>query len=179
MKGTRTEPQCGFSHRVLTLLNEARVDYEVGSMPGTGFAFSLLVASPQANSTATVRAAKVVCVWPPGCSSLDCVVHSLLQVVNVLDEVHNPGLRETIKTFSQWPTIPQAGSTALPCTLMAQSYACSTQPVESLITLLNDACLSVPYCCLQLYVSGELVGGADIVTEMAEKGELTPLLRGQ
>lgn len=30
VKGTRTEPQCGFSHRVLTLLNEARIDYEVG-----------------------------------------------------------------------------------------------------------------------------------------------------
>jgi hypothetical protein len=29
VKGTRTEPQCGFSHRVLTLLNEARIDYEV------------------------------------------------------------------------------------------------------------------------------------------------------
>ena len=43
--------------QVLTLLNEARVDYEV---------------------------------------------------VNVLDDLHNPGLRETIKTYSQWPTIPQA-----------------------------------------------------------------------
>jgi glutaredoxin-related protein len=31
VKGTRTEPQCGFSHRVLTLLNEARIDYEVKS----------------------------------------------------------------------------------------------------------------------------------------------------
>lgn len=40
------------------------------------------------------------------------VVRGLLQVVNVLDEVHNPGLRETIKTFSQWPTIPQAGCIA-------------------------------------------------------------------
>ena len=29
------------------------------------------------------------------------------QEVNVLDEVHNPGLRETLKTFSHWPTIPQ------------------------------------------------------------------------
>ncbi len=29
------------------------------------------------------------------------------EVVNVLDEIHNPGLRETIKTYSQWPTIPQ------------------------------------------------------------------------
>ena len=28
-------------------------------------------------------------------------------VVNVLDEEHNPGLREAIKEFSQWPTIPQ------------------------------------------------------------------------
>jgi glutaredoxin-related protein len=25
----------------------------------------------------------------------------------VLDEVHNPGLRDTIKSYSQWPTIPQ------------------------------------------------------------------------
>ena len=56
VKGTRTEPQCGFSHRVLSMLNELRTDYEV---------------------------------------------------VNVLDELHNPGLREAIKTFSQWPTIPQ------------------------------------------------------------------------
>ena len=28
-------------------------------------------------------------------------------VVNVLDEVHNPELREKIKVYSQWPTIPQ------------------------------------------------------------------------
>lgn len=56
IKGTRTQPQCGFSHKMLTLLNEARADFEV---------------------------------------------------VNVLDEVHNPGLREAIKTYSQWPTIPQ------------------------------------------------------------------------
>ena len=56
MKGTRTTPQCGFSHKVLSILNELRVDYEV---------------------------------------------------VDVLDDVHNPGLREAIKTFSQWPTIPQ------------------------------------------------------------------------
>ena len=29
------------------------------------------------------------------------------EVVNVLDDLHNPGLREVIKTYSQWPTIPQ------------------------------------------------------------------------
>ena len=27
--------------------------------------------------------------------------------VNVLDEEHNSGLREAIKVYSQWPTIPQ------------------------------------------------------------------------
>lgn len=56
IKGTRTQPQCGFSFKVLTLLNEARTDYEV---------------------------------------------------VDVLDEQYNPGVREAIKTYSQWPTIPQ------------------------------------------------------------------------
>lgn len=29
-------------------------------------------------------------------------------MVNVLDDVYNPGLREAIKTYSAWPTIPQA-----------------------------------------------------------------------
>ncbi|KAF8058886.1 GRXS16 [Scenedesmus sp. PABB004] len=56
VKGTRSAPQCGFSHKMMTLLNDARADYEV---------------------------------------------------VNVLDDFHNPGLREAIKSYSQWPTIPQ------------------------------------------------------------------------
>ena len=56
IKGSRTSPQCGFSHRVLTILNEHGIDYES---------------------------------------------------VNVLDEEHNSGLREAIKVYSQWPTIPQ------------------------------------------------------------------------
>ena len=40
------------------------------------------------------------------------------EVVNVLDEQFNPGVREAIKTFSQWPTIPQASLTQqrLQCT---------------------------------------------------------------
>lgn len=56
IKGTRTEPQCGFSYTMLTTLNSMNADF---------------------------------------------------QVVNVLDEQYNPGLREAIKEFSQWPTIPQ------------------------------------------------------------------------
>jgi Grx4 family monothiol glutaredoxin len=56
VKGTRTQPQCGFSYQMLTTLNALKAEYEV---------------------------------------------------VNVLDEVHNPGLREAIKEYSAWPTIPQ------------------------------------------------------------------------
>lgn len=83
IKGTRTSPQCGFSHRVLTLLNEAKADYET---------------------------------------------------LNVLDEDSNPGLREAIKEYSQWPTIPQ------------------------------------------VFIGGEFVGGADVMDEMAQSGELKKLL---
>eukprot|EP00879_Flechtneria_rotunda_P030673 GHRR01033339.1.p1 GENE.GHRR01033339.1~~GHRR01033339.1.p1 ORF type:complete len:214 (+),score=52.41 GHRR01033339.1:77-718(+) len=56
VKGTRSAPQCGFSYKMLTILNELKTDYEV---------------------------------------------------VNVLDDFYNPGLREAIKQYSQWPTIPQ------------------------------------------------------------------------
>ena len=56
VKGTRRQPQCGFSYKVLSMLNELGANYEV---------------------------------------------------LNVLDETYNPGLREAIKEYSQWPTIPQ------------------------------------------------------------------------
>lgn len=53
MKGTKTAPQCGFSHQVSQILNHLGVDY---------------------------------------------------RDVNVLDDM---GIREGIKQFSNWPTIPQ------------------------------------------------------------------------
>jgi monothiol glutaredoxin len=53
------------------------------------------------------------------------------QTTNVLEDVE---LRENIKHFSNWPTVPQ------------------------------------------LYVSGEFVGGCDIITEMFQSGELEALL---
>ena len=52
---------------------------------------------------------------------------------NVLQD---DALRQGIKDFSNWPTIPQ------------------------------------------LYVDGKFVGGCDIVTELEQNGELTPLLKG-
>jgi len=51
-----------------------------------------------------------------------------------IDVLSDPEIREGIKTFSNWPTIPQ------------------------------------------LYVKGEFVGGADIMREMFEGGELKPFL---
>ena len=52
-----------------------------------------------------------------------------------VDVLADPSLREGIKTFADWPTIPQ------------------------------------------LYVSGEFVGGCDIIREMYEAGELQQLLQ--
>ncbi|KAL4540741.1 hypothetical protein Ndes2526B_g03471 [Nannochloris sp. 'desiccata'] len=57
LKGTRTEPACGFSHKALTILSE--------------------------------------------------VAGQEFEVVNVLDEIYNPGVRDAIKNYTQWPTIPQ------------------------------------------------------------------------
>jgi len=54
-----------------------------------------------------------------------------------VDVLQDDALREGIKTFSDWPTIPQ------------------------------------------LYVKGEFVGGADIVKEMFQSGELRTLLAEQ
>lgn len=57
--------------------------------------------------------------------------------VDCLDSMKNPGLREGIKQYSSWPTIPQ------------------------------------------LFVDGDFVGGADIVTEMEGSGELAAVLAGK
>ncbi|CAN6469905.1 unnamed protein product [Victoria cruziana] len=82
IKGSRNAPQCGFSQRVLGILNSHGVDYES---------------------------------------------------VNVLDEEYNFGLREALKQYSNWPTFPQ------------------------------------------VFVRGELIGGADILASMEEKGEIASL----
>lgn len=82
IKGSRSAPQCGFSQRVIGILDSHGVNFEC---------------------------------------------------VDVLDEEHNYGLRETLKKYSNWPTFPQ------------------------------------------VFVRGELVGGCDILSSMAEKGELAAL----
>ena len=83
MKGTPDFPQCGFSGRVVQILNYLGIDY---------------------------------------------------QSANVLEDQE---LREGIKVYTNWPTIPQ------------------------------------------LYVKGEFLGGADIITEMFQQGELQQHLEGK
>lgn len=61
-----------------------------------------------------------------------CGVNSYLAV----DVLQNPDIREGIKTYANWPTIPQ------------------------------------------LYIKGEFIGGADIMREMYQSGELQTLLEG-
>ncbi|KAG9453487.1 hypothetical protein H6P81_006391 [Aristolochia fimbriata] len=84
IKGSRSAPQCGFSQRVVGILETLGVNFES---------------------------------------------------VDVLDEDHNPGLRETLKRYSNWPTFPQ------------------------------------------VFVKGELLGGCDIISSMAESGELASLFQ--
>ncbi|MFO0722365.1 MAG: Grx4 family monothiol glutaredoxin [Myxococcota bacterium] len=80
MKGQKMSPQCGFSARVVHILNTLGADYND---------------------------------------------------VNILED---PELREGMKVYSDWPTFPQ------------------------------------------LYYKGELVGGCDIVTDLAQKGELQKMM---
>ena len=80
MKGTKEFPQCGFSARVVQILNQHGANFVTR------------------------------------------------------DVLSDPELRDAIKQYSEWPTLPQ------------------------------------------LYINGEFVGGCDIVTEMAQKNELAPLL---
>ena len=70
-----------------------------------------------------------------GFSSLACkVLDACGSKYETFDVLLDPEVREGIKLYSNWPTIPQ------------------------------------------LYIKGEFVGGADIIKEMYESGELTKLI---
>jgi monothiol glutaredoxin len=74
----------------------------------------------------------------PQCGFSSAVVQGLSQIgvkFKGVDILSDPSLRQGIKEFTDWPTIPQ------------------------------------------LYVKGDFVGGADIVREMIESGELVTLFK--
>ena len=55
--------------------------------------------------------------------------------IHTVDVLSEPGVRDGIKAYSSWPTIPQ------------------------------------------IYINGKFVGGSDILTELAERGELEALVK--
>ena len=57
--------------------------------------------------------------------------------VHTVDVLADPALREAIKEYSSWPTIPQ------------------------------------------VFIHGKFVGGCDIVRDLAERGELEEMIRGE
>ncbi|OMO97585.1 hypothetical protein COLO4_14511 [Corchorus olitorius] len=74
IKGSRSAPMCGFSQRVIAILESQGVDYET---------------------------------------------------LDVLDEEHNYGLRETLKQYSNWPTFPQVfvnGELVGGCDILTSMY---------------------------------------------------------
>ena len=56
--------------------------------------------------------------------------------IHSIDVLRDPAVRDGIKQYSNWPTIPQ------------------------------------------VYINGKFVGGSDIVAELAERGELEALVKG-
>ena len=72
------------------------------------------------------------------------------ETVNVLE---NPLIRQGIKEYTNWPTIPQV-------------------PVQES----NCGKVSSDVFYLQVFIGGEFVGGCDIVTEMYQNGELKELV---
>ena len=77
-------------------------------------------------------------------------------------QVHNPGLREAIKEFSQWPTIPQL-------------YIGGAQRGGAWG---RDLCrrrgqhTTAAWAHARAPLAGEFIGGSDIVADLHAKGEL-------
>ena len=135
MKGTPQFPQCGFSGQVVQILDHIGVGYK---------GLNVLESADLRNGIKTYSN------WPTipqlyvkgefvgGCD----IIREMFQAgelqqllvdkgVNVLE---NTDIRQGVKEYSNWPTIPQ------------------------------------------LYVKGEFVGGCDIIREMFQEGELQTLL---
>lgn len=105
----------------------------------------------------------------------------------------DPNLREGIKKFSNWPTIPQVRSciSYLPQLRMCLCWQQQPRPVPS-----NGSSAHGAHACMirhdearctrhstahmhtgaQVFVKSEFVGGADILMNMHNNGELEQLL---
>lgn len=89
-------------------------------------------------------------------------------------------VREGIKKFSNWPTIPQVSSEEM---AMERMYSWSKMVVPCHIELPMNfnyrllVQINTKLCSnLQIFVKGEFIGGADILMSMHENGDLEKLL---
>lgn len=84
----------------------------------------------------------------------------------------DPDLREGIKSYSSWPTIPQVPLRARATQPRSPSrlYGASRSPA---LELSRAPALSP----LQVYVGGEFIGGCDTTIEMYKSGELREMLK--
>ena len=99
------------------------------------------------------------------------------ETVNVLED---DKLRNGMKQYSGWPTFPQV-SERRGETVVALPYPVShpIHPIPSILT----TCLShhLPHThththSIQVYLNGELVGGADIAIQLFQSGELAEMV---
>ena len=137
MKGTPDAPQCGFSMAVSNMLKLLKVNYKGINVLEDQ---SLRDGIKEFSDWPTIPQLYIKKEFVGGCDIVKEMYENgelkkILEVnfgsVNVLEDQN---IREGIKTFSDWPTIPQ------------------------------------------LYIKKEFVGGCDIVKEMYENGELKKIL---
>ena len=137
MKGTPDAPQCGFSMAISNMLKILEVNYKGINVLETQ---SLREGIKEFSDWPTIPQVYIKSEFIGGCDIVKEMYENgelkkILEVkyigVNVLE---SQSLREGIKEFSDWPTIPQ------------------------------------------VYIKGEFVGGCDIVKEMYENGELKKVL---
>ena len=138
MKGTPDAPQCGFSMAVTNILKILEVNFKsVDVLANQNVREGIKVYS----DWPTIPQLYVKNEFVGGCDIIKEMYENgelakLFETkgINVLE---NQNLREGIKVFSDWPTIPQ------------------------------------------LYVKNEFIGGCDIVKEMYESGELAKLFESK
>ena len=92
----------------------------------------------------------------------------------------DPDIREGIKAFTKWPTVPQVGLTPSH-DVAALTSECSTKRLLPGSWRMFNIChsrSSSASSCMQVFIKGEFVGGSDILMGMHQSGELTEALQG-
>ena len=151
MKGSPSQPQCGFSAQVVRILHQH------GGWAGAALACASPARGALCGGAAAQRSQRPSGRWTRHPTDARPAAAAGVEVHGE-DVLKDADLRATMKEFSKWPTFPQVRS------LTATQRGAATQLTRA------------PPLPPQLYVSGEFVGGCDIVTSMHAGGELKDLL---